>query len=286
MRISATELELSKADVRKLADFSRRMIQVIAGVLALGFAWVVVTESQVITILNQSDPGIFYKVGLFLYYTSWIFGAKFDVDIEERVYIADLARGLMDWKSLGVLALFTVVMVFFFWLHQYERFFGLGLLAFVLTNILGWKAVCRRIAGTIDDSRSRYRDLKDHFGLEKLAIVSEYMRGRWQVHRFAAMLAMAVALIAATNALLYFQLDRTVAGLVVQGLPAERLVQLAPAALFVVYVLIAEGWIWLKRMNAYHAVNVLDELAEKFNLRPRRAIRATAPDGEPDAAAG
>jgi hypothetical protein len=267
--LNPTELAIAKADVEKLANLSRTLIQGLAAALAAGFAFVVIDKTQIITILNESDPGIAYKVGLFLYYTSWVFGAKFDVDIEERVYVRDSARGILDWKTFGVLTIFTIVMLFFFWLHTRERLFGCGLLLFVLVNILGWKAVCRRIRATIEESQATYTELKDYYGLEKLRVVSEYMRGTWQGRRFIVMIVLAILLISISNAIAYPQFANIVRGIDLQGIKGELMIRRAPALFFLIYVLAAEGWMWLQRMRVHHHVNVLDEMAADFRLEPR-----------------
>ncbi len=269
-----TDIVLTKSDVARLAGTSRLMINIIATVLALAFAFLVLGQSQIVTILNESDPGVLYKLGLALYYTAWVFGTKFDVDIDERVYIKDTARGLLDWKAFGIIMLLTAVMALFFWLHQYERVFGFGLIAFVLVNVAAWRITCRRISVPIQDSKEEYVRLNDHFGAEKVRIVERFMCGDWQKRRLATMLGLAIVMVLLIYAIPFFGLASRVGNEPIHGVPAAQLVKLAPAIFFLGYVVVAEAWIWIKRINAYHCVNVLDQLAVGYRLVPR-APRAT-----------
>lgn len=258
---------LAKSDVQRLANLSRRLIQVIAAILAAGFAFLILGPEKVVDFLKSTDDTAGLKIGLFLYYTSWVFGAKFDVDIEERVYAGDSLRGVLDWKTIGVLSVFTLVMMLFFFLHKRPQFFGLGLILFVLINVLGWKAVCWRVRSTIEESEAFFTEVRDYFGLEKLRAVADYIRGDWQKRRFVAMMVLAVLLTIISNAAFYSPV----------GLPRfdyfgfsdDLLRRHVASGFFLFYVVAAEGWMWLMRMNVYHHVNVLDDLAENFRLEPK-----------------
>jgi hypothetical protein len=267
-RATPSEIANYKADIERLAKQSRYAIQIIAAILATAFAFVVLGAEQVAGTLNRTDPTIIYKIGLFAYYTCWVFGAKFDVDIEERVYVRDNLHGILDWKAIGILAIFTVAMLLFFWLHYYERIFAVGLLAFIAANYAGWRTVCRRIDGPIQDSISYYEKLGDHFGSTKVRVVDGYMRGTWQRQRFAVMAAMGVALLMAANAEPLFGIAPAVRGMTVLNLDADKLVYLAPAMLFLIYVTVAEAWMWIQRAKVHVCVTTIEGLSKKYVLEP------------------
>jgi hypothetical protein len=44
---------------------------------------------------------------------------------------------------------------------------------------------------------------------------------------------------------------------------------LIPSAVFLIYVLVCEGWVWVMRLRAYHALAVTENLAPGYSLSPR-----------------
>ena len=268
-KAALAEIASAKADVQKLARRSRLAVEIAAWVLATACAFVIITEKQVLGAIVGIDPGILYKGGLFLLYTSWVFGAKFDVDIEEKTYARDDLNGTLDWRALGVIVLLTLTMIGFFWLHSMERFFGFGLLALVAVNVMTWRAVCIRINGPIEQSMKTFIGQSDYFAAEKLKLVSEYMRGPWQKTRFRVMLASALTLIAVTNAIHGFDLAALAGTAQLAGLSAGKLVALTPAMLFLAYVAVTESWIWIRRQRAGVAIETIERLGHAYQMRPR-----------------
>lgn len=268
-KAALAEIASAKADVHKLARRSRLAVEIVAWVLATACAFVIITEQQVLGAIVGVDPGILYKGALFLLYTSWVFGAKFDVDIEEKAYVRDDRKGELDWRALGVIVLLTLTLIGFFWLHSMERLFGVGLLALAAVNILTWKTVCTRIAGPIDQSMRAFTEQGDYFAAEKLKVVSGYMRGAWQKTRFTVMLLSALVLIAVTNAIHAFDLATLAGAWQLAGLSAGKLVALVPAMVFLAYVAITEGWIWIRRQRAAVSIETIERLGHAYQMRPR-----------------
>jgi hypothetical protein len=264
-----SEHAVFKSDVEKLARQSRVAIQVVAGLLVVVFTFIAVSGKDVKSWVDVADSGVVYKIGLFIYYSCWVFGAKFDVDIEERVYIRDNLHGVLDWKAFGVIAILTAVMAGFFALHPYERLFPVGLAAFIGVNYLGWRTVCRRIAGPIAESIRYYEQLGDYLGSVKVRMVEDYMCGRWQAWRLAAMAAMAIALSAAANSGPYYGLAALMRSFLPEGLDSRKLAELLPALLFIFYVLAAEAWMWVRRANVHVCVKVIERLGRDYKLEPR-----------------
>jgi hypothetical protein len=273
-KAALAEIASAKADVQKLARRSRLAVEIVAWVLATACAFIIISEKQVLGAIVGVDPGLLYKGGLFLLYTSWVFGAKFDVDIEEKAYARDDLQGALDWRALSVIALLTLTMTGFFWLHGMERFFGFGLLALVAVNILTWKTVCLRIKGPIDHSMKTFTEQGDYFAAEKLKVVANHIRGAWQKTRFRFMLASALVLIVAANAIHALDLATLAGALQLAGLSAAKLVALMPAMLFLAYVAVTESWIWIRRQRAAVSIETIERLSRGYQMRPRASAAA------------
>lgn len=272
-------------DVDRLATWARWIITIIGGTLAAIFTWLQIKDVPLGVLVESTTPGFLIKAALIPYYFCWIGGATFDVAVQQRVYVADKNRGRLAIDTAAVVAGFFIVALLLLWTSSnekvfgvsaeqlfdvpYEKIFGLVLTAFVVVNIIAWRHIVRRIKPAIKLSRERFEQKRNFFRLEQLELVTEYMTGRWQMRRFYGMLAM-LAIINFVNwneglRLLLAQMARNI-----PGLSDKDVSNLIFGALILLFVFIAEAWIWIKRVNIRTALLVINRLKEKYEINPRR----------------
>jgi hypothetical protein len=249
-------------DVAALAKWARLFIRIATGSIVVLFAWIQIRDASVADVVQKVSPELLYKTSLIIYFAGWVGGAGFDTSVQQRVYVTDPHGGHIKLESVALFAFFLVAAVALIVARTDDRYFATLLAIFTLANVLGWRHIVQRVRPMIVASREGLR--RNLFRIEQLYLVDEYMTGRWQLHRFALMFL----LITVMCIVAFFPPVRGIVGdLVASYAPVDTTVQLLPGSLFLLYVLIAEGWIWVRRIDLHIALRVIDQLNKKYKLR-------------------
>jgi hypothetical protein len=259
---------VSIRDIDKLAKTSRRFISVIGGGLALVFGWLTFRDLPIAAAIASTQPEYVRQFVLVAYYFSWVFGTSFDVSTQQAVYIRDPQRGRMPGGAFLVVLILFAVAAILLWANENDTYFAGTLTGFVVVNVVSFWILLRRVRPIISASHKAYEERGDFFGLELLRIVTDYIAGKWQWLRFVAM----GLLILAADIVCFNEHARQLLGVGVQNLipslPAEAIAPLLTDMLLFLFVLVAEGWIWTLRVRTKTSMIVIENLNERYVLRP------------------
>lgn len=257
-----------KAEIDQLADKARLAIKAIGGALALGFGWLQLKDLPLIPLLESTQAGFVLKIALTLYYFSWVFGANFDVGLQQAAFLRDRHRGNLGLRAIAAIAGFGVVAAILLWVSNDEQRFSMALIAFVVVNVVGWHVLAARVSSICHASLILAEG--DYFEIERIRLVQEFISGNWQRHRFLVMF-----LIAAVGAAVCFvpEVRATIRTVVVSLAPDLRekgavVDQLLPASVFLMFLVIAESWIWTMRAKTRLFLALIDDLRLTYEMRP------------------
>lgn len=258
-------------DVDTLATWARRFIKIIAGILAAVFTWLQLKDFELAVVVERTTPELLRKATLVIYYLCWIGGASFDVSVQQKVYVADPARGRLDAKTYAIVIGFFAVALLLLWASDNERLLAPMLAIFVVANFFGWRHIVSRTRETVRASREKFG--KDYLRQEELKLVDDYMTGKWQLTRFAFMLAIVLC----ANVVTFFQPVRQnlafFLGHFSSAFTVENLPLLLPSFFIFSFVMIAESWIWLKRAIVAVCLSYAETLRTDYKL-VRRTVKA------------
>jgi hypothetical protein len=268
----SVDLEPIRA-VQGIGRTVRRAIWLIGGVLALIFSWIQLRDIPVASLIEKTEPDLLLRFTLALYYSCWVFGTTFDTNLQSSVYVRDPNRGLIPKFAYVLLIGFGVVAALLMWASKSEAYFAIVLTFFVACNIGGFCYVLSYVRPIMAASKEQYELKRDYFGLEQLDLVIVYMSGRWQWLRFIAMVVMAIAM----NVIVFSDSARAlVARLLATIAPpasAESIDRLIPSLSFLIFVLVAEGWIWAQRLRVRTTIDLVEILAAKYIVRPKALVQ-------------
>ncbi len=225
------------------------------------------------SLFERAEPDLLLKLTLALYYSCWVFGSTFDTNLQMSVYVRDPNRGLFPKFAYALLIGFGAAAAILLWASKEEAYFAFVLTGFVAFNILGFFYILRYVKPIMAASKEQYEIKRDYFGLEQLDLVITYMSGRWQSLRFTVMVLLAIAM----NVIVFSDSARgLVASLVAAIAPpvnAQTIDRLIPSLSFLVFVLVAEGWIWAQRLRVRTAIDLVEGLAAKYIVRPKALVQ-------------
>lgn len=195
-------------------------------------------------IANPDLSGLLWRAALVIYFLSWVGGAESDTEMQSEVY-ANAPHGgrltLMDAGAiLSIAAGFLALCIFG---KTYQGFAG-TLTVFWILNIVAWRYMVGVLKAPIHHSYTSYGRAGRYIDMERVRVAERYIDGRWQWWRFSV----GAALIVVMDALAFF-LD------VPDGYKHGSIF------FFVVFV---EAWIWAMRWRAKVALNVLEDLSERY----------------------
>jgi hypothetical protein len=260
----------AKSRVESISREGTIYIQLVAGLLAAIFTWLQLSEVPFGVVITNVQHQYVQQLAIVLYYLCWLGGSTFDVSIQRRVYVHAPLETSSRTASVLLVVLFCFVTVMLLWVKDDFQQFAIALTIFVLVNILGWRHIVGRVRPIIRASQAEYEKSNDYAGLERLNSVVSYISGRWQVRRFAVMLAMlfVINLIAFVSAVPRALGDALSA--VFLSVSSEVFAQLLPSVSFAIFVVVAEMWVWQRRFTVWMNVNALDSLDEKYEFIPRK----------------
>jgi hypothetical protein len=257
-----------KAEIDRLAAILRLSLKIFGSILVLVFARLQFKDIPVTLILENAQPLVLLKLVLTAYYFSWVFGLSFDINTQQIVYVYDPNKGRMTWSSIGAISLLMLVAGLLFWASGSEQHFAGVLNIFVVSNIFLWLLLLKRIRMIIRASKEVYLNESEFFELERLSVVESYIAGSWQRHRFVALCILMLAMdVVCFNSVLRQQLS-TSGQFLLPDLSSAVIASLLPNASLIIFISIAEGWIWIERAKTRASLHVIDRLRAKYILRP------------------
>ena len=121
-------------------------------------------------------------------------------------------------------------------------------------------------------SEEHYLATRDNARWAKLAIVVDYMDGRWQRRRFVTLILLCVVQLVVALMVEAGIVAGALAGMTFGGVPGERLAAYLPGTLFVLYVLVSEIWMKIYRIKAFSDLKTIDHLDRQFAITRQRGV--------------
>lgn len=248
-------------ETMEAARYLRMMVALSSALLTLVFGWLKFRGVDVVGVVTTIPSSFILKLAMAIYFASWIAGLVSDISDLEYVFVK--APRPIHVK-IGGTALGSLVVMNFATLCYVETMttFSLVLFSLVFVNVCGWLYLTRIALPAADtSSRKYYSQMKKLFALECLNIVYiKYQRGNWQILRFALGFLLSGIIIAFA-----FQNQLFAAKIAA----VQRYGDLLSAMLFLVYVLLFEGWIWFMRMRTKGGLALLSALESSYDLQRR-----------------
>lgn len=260
-----TIMDNRREEVQDLASFFRKRIGLgkFVVVLVFGYLSFVKTEALLKDVAaNLPDALLTVKaqildqLSLILYSSSWAAGMLFDVGFQEATY-AEIVTGQKVRKTanrLTVLVLVGFVCVCFA-MTLPKLYFWMAILIFCVVDVLSWKVLMKK------SLRPTYDASKNHYAVErppgyvknlvKLELTWIYVADNWKIRRYLAM-----GIVVLTG--MIFSIKPGLYPFVARKLHCPA--QILPSLLLLLYVLVAEGWMWVRRIECHALHERIDEL--------------------------
>ena len=262
------ETPAARRGVLILAEQAQWAVGIVGGILGLLFTWLTFKGHPYVQWIEKADTEFIRHVTLAFYYFCWIFGCTFDIRMQREVYRSDPLLGSLPRMAVGAILLLLVIAAALLAASESDEWFAALLVVFVATNILGWRIVLRRVRPIIADSERQYILDENFFGVEQLRVVVAYIDGAWQRRRFALM----IVLILMANAICFIPLVKDSLSQILArhlgNLSPAAVSRLLPVASLMMFVVSAEGWVWIRRVRARATLSVLYALQERYKLQP------------------
>jgi len=254
-------------EIAPLWKWAIRAIGLIATVLGGLFAWVQLREIPLPPIEN-AQPTYIRRIVLAFYYACWVAGTTVDANIQKEVYRRDPQHGNIPREAtLAVVGLFAVGALLL-WASTSDERISLALIPFLVANIIAWRILVRRVNPIAAATSCLYLQAHQYDRLEQLRVITAYITGWWQWARFGIM---ALTVVFANIFVFSPQMRATASGQIknlMQSTTVDAISNLLPVAALVLFVLIAEAWIWSLRLRNAIALRTIELLGRKYTLRP------------------
>jgi len=244
-----------------ITRLARRILQFVAGGLALTFTWLKFHGLNFAPLVNDLSAQLVLRTTLAGYYVSWVAGLSFDADEQEVLYIEPPERSRVIATCVITALLVAVPFGVLCYLQSY-RAFASTLSAFLIGNIICWLLVIRWLLPEAVAKTAKYYIAQGaHAQLLGLRLfIDDYLHGSWQVWRFSA----GAALVAVIDVVAFTGLyDRL-------GTPhAVMNKEFAVAALMFIFVMVMEGWAWARKLQCRVGRLLLERLEGSYEFRSR-----------------
>jgi hypothetical protein len=256
--------------VKAAAGKLRVLLRVLSGALLLAFGWLKLRGIPFLSAVRSVDARPALQFAMALYFTSWVFGSNFDIDLREGTYVdpptAASFRSLFP-LFVSLAALFGLLC----WAGTPAQFAAV-LLVFWSINAGGWYWAKRKvfprlfIRATTPLVASPAKPDPALLTEAVLEAVKRYEIGNWQAWRFAV----GGLLILAINAAVVFGAMSDVT-----RYAAWLSADLAFSLSILCFVVIVEAWVWGWRIWVYVAVRTIRWLNTKFAISYRPGVPDT-----------
>lgn len=255
-------VSLGSQKKKQLAIFkkTRLIITIIAGILGLYYGFLQLSGVEVGPFINDEFANVLMKIALFIYYLAWLNGLLMDLKDEEAIFILPPNKGKFT-ASAVVMILCIAIFFFLLCLFKSKQIFALFLDVFMIINILSWRFLINFISDSVKDNKEFYNSENKHFKFIYLRLmVDDYLKGSWQWWRFGV----GVVILIGLNILVFTDLAQVIS----TDLKLTS-VELVKAIVFILFILVSEGWIWYMRLQRRISIELIDSLDEEYYLAKR-----------------
>jgi hypothetical protein len=249
--------------VKQLNKHAQAAINIAAIVLPVIFTYLSFRGLPVMDILKAlseaSVASILWKLVLAVYFLLWVLGTRIDSEEQAAVYLHAPNRGNLSGSAIGIIVALLIFGAILLYSRNFEEFV-LALAAFYIVDFIAWRYLVRYVIRPIIVlSKGIYENKQDIIGIEKLAIIERRICGQWKWWRnsIGGIVILALGIIAFLK-----REDGTLPGFV----PAISW-ELIQVIAMTVYVLVMEVWIWAERFRAKIALQLLEDLGERYTFR-------------------
>ncbi len=257
-------------DVEKVAVWARRAIWVCATSLAALFAFLQLKNIPYGQVIENANPGYIREILLAFYYTCWVFGSSFDVNIQRYVFGADARQGAMPFFVGATLLIFLAVAAILVWVRDNDADFAVALAMFFLINLVGWWVITWRVTPLRDASIERFTNEQDYCSLLQVHLVGDYVLGSWQWWRLAVNgsligLGLLICMTSSFRDAAANSIHR-----LSPSISANAISALLPIGALFLFVAVSETWIWLARARVAAGVAAIEALRKDYDIVPRK----------------
>jgi hypothetical protein len=210
------------------------------------------------------------KVALGIYYFSWIFACRFDLKIQESVYLIDPNKGALPKSFFWLTPLFLLAAGALLWAADHDTYLAIFLSLFFIVDTVVWVFTRRWSLPVAAATKHHYVSNPERcYYVERIEVVEELMCGQYQIYRHAALFMLIVAfdIMILSDAARIYVAD--VIHIVVPQLSVRAITERLPATLLLLYVLACELSMWFMRVRAQFTLHVLEHLQAKYRLLAR-----------------
>lgn len=256
-------------DKTRFARLTRSIINALAVVLGLLFAYLQIKDVRPDAFLTPSSADIAWRAALVFYYWSWVGGAKFDINLQELAYVAFPGQGKWSLQPYAGLVIFVLVAAVLLESYGNIAHFSLALTGFLLVDHALWLYLRLFLRKSIDDSRIYYTGERKFLELEILSMVESFLFGRWKVWRLVsgATIVIGADVFAFNQA--FQEMTASAVQIICPWLSSSEAILLSYSLIVLLYVLVMESWLWLNRIRTYLRLDTLEYLNGRYHLTPR-----------------
>jgi hypothetical protein len=234
--------------IQSAATLVQWMLVAAAFLLLGSFAWAAL-QNELIAVLQKTTPEQLRDMTLFVYFASWVVAMGVDLRIHKSAYQQDMGKRDFFFRAVGSTMLLLVVALILIWSRRSTIKLAIFLDIFFAANFLTWlqaNVLARSLIASTRASLAPETEVSPKS--DQLNVIASYMSGRWQVHRFRAML---VTILLVNIAAFSDSARGAIGGLVhwaILTFPQEKAASFAFDLLALLFVLVAEVWSWSKRL--------------------------------------
>jgi len=252
--------------------WARKAVTIVATILFGTFVWLQWRNYLTNTdFLDSIDKSLIIKVALGIYYFSWVYACRFDLKVQEDVYLKDPNKGTLPRSFFWLTPLFLVGGGALLWAADHDVYYlAIFMSVFFVIDSVTWVAL-RNWAVPIAEATKKHfeRNPNRYFYAERIDVVRNLLCGNYQIYRHIVLFALLVGF----DAIALFEQPRAEVAAIVHrldsGIPVGSIIYLMPALSLLVYVVVCEGSMWFMRARAKLALHIIDRLYRKYRLIPR-----------------
>ena len=244
----------------KLAWTIRLFLWITSVILTIIFSWLKLEGIPFSVITNDIVASYILKISLIIYFFSWILGCNFDIYYQTLVYETVPNKG--DIPKLGYFAIFGIVILFglLCWIDSFKKF-SLVLPCFWILDHLSLIYMIKKIVNpALKDSLDYNQKEHNYRNIEKINVISEYLRGIWAKWRFLVGFSILLFII-----FLSFTDYPSKLSNYLTWKSADFVISLS----ILFFVLLVEIWIWLRRIGVRICFRNIDSINEHYRLSPK-----------------
>jgi hypothetical protein len=269
--------DLDGADRRRHVDVlferARTFVRAVGYVFAAVFTAFQIKNLTIIPLLATIEPEFFVRLGLIIYYNSWVFSVSVESKMAQKVYATDPNKGKTPVSMFLILPLLIGIGLLLFWVSSSMKLLSLALAAFLVVDVTQWfvfKSLARPLAAS---STKIYREEHRYSQLEQLrCYVEDHLKGMWQPFRFGAMFFILLLFLVASHSDALRSLSSQQLASFAPALTAQKIDSLISPILFLTYIIVAEGWVWAMRLATKRRIDAIDEIDSMYALVPRAVM--------------